>query len=112
MKLTPTIYNQYKTIANYGYNEMYEQIAQNIPNYVDLTTNEDKILAREQQSLTVDIMLSNILGYITSFDEVHEYIKNKEMYENLAHENKCMAEALQRLNYTPEQISDICNGAI
>ena len=104
MKLTQEIYNQYKKIADFAYMQMYGDIITELPDDIG---DED-----EQEALTVDIMLSNILGYITSFDEVHEYIKNKEMYENLAHENKCMAEALQRLNYTPEQISDICNGAI
>lgn len=104
MKLTQEIYNQYKKIADFAYTQMYGDI---ITELLDDIGDED-----EQEALTVDIMLSNILGYITSFDEVHEYIKNKEMYENLAHENKCMAEALQRLNYTPEQISDICNSAI
>lgn len=35
-----------------------------------------------------------------------------EDYQMLARENKAMAGKLSILGYTPEQISDICNGAI
>lgn len=37
---------------------------------------------------------------------------SREDIEMLERENKAMADALLKLNYTPEQISDICNGTI
>jgi hypothetical protein len=40
---------------------------------------------------------------------LREFINNED-YQMLADENKHMAEFLKTLNYTPEQISNICNG--
>lgn len=55
--------------------------------------------------------------YLEVVEEVRKelitlYKRDSEDYNMLARENKNMAKALSKLNYTPEQISDICNGAI
>lgn len=76
MKLTPTIYNHYKKEADEAYMDMFytvlEQVQENTP--------EEKLedLRDEHSDLAVDIMLSNILGTVTSFDEVHALFKEKK----------------------------------
>jgi len=44
--------------------------------------------------------------------EIAKQIDEDNELAMLARENKCMAKALVKLGYTPDQISDICNGAI
>jgi hypothetical protein len=107
MQLTPTIYNQYKKVADEAYMDMYHAILAQVE-------EENPTLTEDQHdALTLDIMLSNVLGTVTSFDHVHACLKyDIEERDNLAYENKNMALALEKLNYTQEQISDICNGAI
>ena len=48
-------------------------------------------------------------GFYPNWEIVKE---DEEDYEMLSRENANMAKALSKLNYTPAQINDICNGAI
>lgn len=72
MKLTHEIYNKYKSNADYAFSDMYNSIAKEVQLY-----NED-IQDDEVNQLTNDIMLSNVLGYVTSFEEVHELLKKSK----------------------------------
>lgn len=62
-------YNTYKSTAKTAYLDMYDQVYEAI--IQDTDKDEDNI---EADNLTVDIILSNILGYVISFDEVHDLI--------------------------------------
>jgi hypothetical protein len=81
-------------------------------------TNDDEDNTELVSDLIRDADLENIdfnigfeQGYMRGL-EVALSLCDDEDYEMIARENKNMAEALSKLNYTPEQISDICNGAI
>jgi hypothetical protein len=107
-KTLQEVYNEKKKCIDTAYLEMYHMIEDEIENDEEYSLDSDSL-----NELVVDLMLSNVLGTITTFDHVHECLKfDIEERDNLAEENKNMALALQKLNYTPEQISDICNGAI
>lgn len=62
MKLTPTIYNHYKLVANEAYMDMYHAILAQV----------------EEESLTRDILLSNVLGEVTTFDKVNSILNMTE----------------------------------
>lgn len=60
------------------------------------------VLKHEVGSSTMDLVM----------DIVKLELKTNEDYDMLARENKAMASKLQVLGFTPDQISDIANGAI
>lgn len=68
------VYNDLKSPINYGYMEFYNTIRDAIDEKADYTLSDD-----EQGELIVDLMLSNVLGEITTFDEVLALLKaNKQ----------------------------------
>lgn len=110
------IYQDKKKVLDYGYSEWWNEVYQDIENDEDYTLASDEV-----EELIVDLMLSNVLGEVITFDECTDAIKQYRERESktttddiemLRRENKAMAEAITRLGYTQAQISDICNGAI
>lgn len=110
------IYNDKKKAIDAGYMEMYHMIEDEIENDEEYTLASDEL-----NELVVDLMLSNVLGEITTFDECTQAIKeynerqarpNIDDIEMLQRENKAMAEQFEKLGFTQAQISDIANGAI
>jgi len=64
------IYNEKKTILNKGYGKFFNLIADSIDNDEDYTLADD-----ERDELILDLILSNVLGEITTFDKVSELLK-------------------------------------
>lgn len=64
------IYNDKKKTLDYGYMEFFNSIAQDIDNDDEYTLSDD-----ERDELIVDLMLSNVLGEITTFNEVSNLLK-------------------------------------
>lgn len=64
------IYNDKKKSIDAGYMEMYHIIEEEIENDEEYTLSSDEL-----NELTVDLMLSNVLGEITTFDEVTNLLK-------------------------------------
>lgn len=75
MKLTHDIYNHYKLTTNELYNNYFNSLCENIrkneDNCMMLTYDKKDMVEEEQEALTLDIMLSNVLGTVTSFDRTH-----------------------------------------
>lgn len=110
------IYQDKKKVLDYGYSEWWNEVYQEIENDDDYTLASDEV-----EELVVDLMLSNVLGEVVTFEDTTEALKqyrerennpNTDNIEMLQRENKAMAGALLKLGYTNEQISDVCNGAI
>lgn len=110
------IYQDKKKVLDYGYSEWWNEVYQDIENDDEYTLASDEV-----EELVVDLMLSNVLGEVVTFDTTTEALKqyreresnpNTDNIEMLQRENKAMADALLQLGYTNEQISDIANGAI
>ena len=53
--------------------EFYNTLKQDIENDEDFTLADDEL-----DELIVDLMLSNVLGEITTFDKVSELLKNNK----------------------------------
>ena len=67
------IYNSKKRIINEGYMEFYNILKEELENDEDFTLADD-----EMGELIVDLMLSNVLGEITTFDEVSKLLLNSK----------------------------------
>ena len=67
------IYTNKKIILNNAYAKAYQMIYVNIDNDEDIQLSDD-----ESDDLIVDLMLSNILGEIVTYDEVKELLKIKQ----------------------------------
>lgn len=65
------IYTKHKSALNYGYMEWYNQLQNDIENDQDINLSDDEL-----NELIVDLMLSNVLGEITTFDKVTELLKS------------------------------------
>lgn len=99
MKLTPTIYNHYKLVANEAYMDMYHAILSQVIESEDLTQEE-------QEALTLDIMLSNVLGTVTTFDHVHALLKAPSTREIIA-DLETILDGIESDSYTADCILDL-----
>ena len=60
------IYIEKKKILDRGYMEFYQILKEDIENDKDYTLADDEL-----DELIVDLMLSNVLGRVTTFDEIN-----------------------------------------
>lgn len=67
------IYQDKKEVINEGYMTFYNLLKEEIENDEDYTLADD-----EMGELIVDLMLSNVLGEITTFVEVSELLEKKK----------------------------------
>lgn len=100
MKLTPTIYNQYKTLSNTFYTRMYDCIY----NKVYDTLQDHK----KAEALTLDIILSNVLGTVTTFDHVHALIK-RDTEVNIIQALEKIRDQIESDSYTADNIQALIN---
>jgi hypothetical protein len=70
------IYTDNKKVLDYGYTEWYNEIMGELENSSDLTM-------LQAEEVTVDLMLSNVLGEITNFDECTETLKQKRTVKDI-----------------------------
>jgi hypothetical protein len=67
------IYSDKKQVLDSGYMDWYNTIKEAIENDDDYTLADDEL-----DELILDLMISNVLGEIITFDEVTELIKNNK----------------------------------
>ena len=106
MKLTypkklQEIYNEKKKCIDTAYLEMYHMIEDDIDNDEEYSLDSDSL-----NELVVDLMLSNVLGTITSFDHVHELIKRDEKVDIIS-ELETIADNIESDSYTADCILDL-----
>lgn len=106
MQLTPTIYNQYKLVANEAYMDMYHAILQAIQENQFKADEEPDM--EEQEALARDIMLSNVLGTVTSFDHVHTLIK-RDSSVDIIQELEKIRDQIEDDRYTADNIQALIN---
>jgi len=67
------IYSAKRKVLDYGYMEFYNTLKEDLDNDEDFTLSDDEL-----DELVVDLMLSNVLGEITTFDEVSKLLKDNK----------------------------------
>ena len=67
------IYSNKRKALDAGYMEFYNTLKDDIEHDEDFTLADDEL-----DELIVDLMLSNVLGEITTFDEVSKLLKNNK----------------------------------
>lgn len=82
-----------------GYMQMYGDIMLAMPSVEDMKLDE-------QEALTIDLMLSNILGTVTSFDHVHALLKAPTTSEIIA-DLETIIDGIESDTYTADNIADL-----
>ena len=68
------IYDKKKRILNEGYMDFYNTLRDDIDNDKDFNLSDD-----EEGELIVDLMLSNVLGEVITYNEVIKLINNNKL---------------------------------
>ncbi len=100
-KTLQEVYNEKKKCIDTAYLEMYHMIEDDIDNDEEYSLDSDSL-----NELVVDLMLSNVLGTVTSYDHVYDLIK-RDTNVNIISELETIADNIDGDSYTADCILDL-----